>query len=423
VNRAWPFRGLPSESDFLWAAGIEDTFISAPHPTTGRILDEYELTEHYLRWEEDFRLLNELGVPFARYGIPWYRVNPRPGEFDWDWTDRVLDRLVNAHRIEPIVDLVHYGTPLWMERAFLEPDYPQRVAEYAQAFAERYRGLCRWYTPLNEPRVNAWYAGRLGWWPPYGRSPRAYTRVLTAICKGICLTQRAIQTVDPEALFVHVDASDLYVPAAEDDAELSAIAAAWQDRVYLPLELVMGRVEANHSLVDWLSSQGFPDADYDWFRGHGVRPDILGYNMYPMFSRKIVTRDRQGAAGVRVRIRRCWTETLEEISRQYAARYDLPIMITETASSGSFKRRIAWIEESAVLVERLRAEGIPIVGYTFWPLFSLVAWAYRNSTRDVSHYLFDIGLWDLAAGRDGLDRKHTPVVDAFKGIVAKPLTA
>ena len=77
---------------FIWAAGIEDTFIAAPHPVTGRILDEYALTEHYDRWEEDLQLIAGLGVSAARYGIPWYRVNPRPGEFDWSWTDGVIER-------------------------------------------------------------------------------------------------------------------------------------------------------------------------------------------------------------------------------------------------------------------------------------------------------------------------------------------
>src|SRR5437868_1008979 len=85
---------------FIWAAGIEDTFVAAPHPATGRILDEYALTEHYDRWEEDLKLLAHLGVSAARYGIPWYRVNPSPGQFDWSWTDRVLERLVGVHKIE-----------------------------------------------------------------------------------------------------------------------------------------------------------------------------------------------------------------------------------------------------------------------------------------------------------------------------------
>src|SRR2546421_6975385 len=92
--------GFTSGDRFIWATGIEDTFIVEPHPRTGRTLDEYELTEHYDRWEEDLQLIADLGVPAARYGIPWYRVCPEPGRYDWSWTDRVLDRMVNTHRVE-----------------------------------------------------------------------------------------------------------------------------------------------------------------------------------------------------------------------------------------------------------------------------------------------------------------------------------
>jgi beta-glucosidase len=51
---------------FRWLAGIEDTFITAPSPKTGRTLDEYELTEHYDRWDEDIGLLASLGLRSAR---------------------------------------------------------------------------------------------------------------------------------------------------------------------------------------------------------------------------------------------------------------------------------------------------------------------------------------------------------------------
>src|SRR5437868_6174435 len=108
MRRSHPPPAVPGPDDFLWTVGIEDTFITAPHRLTGRILDEYTLTEHYTRWEEDLRLMADLGVPAARYGIPWYRVNPRPGEYDWSWSDPILERLVLTHRIEPIIDLVHY---------------------------------------------------------------------------------------------------------------------------------------------------------------------------------------------------------------------------------------------------------------------------------------------------------------------------
>src|SRR5687767_3888195 len=117
-------RPLLESSEFLWATGIEDTFITAPWPATGRTLDEYELTQHYERWEEDLGLMASLGVRIARYGVPWHRINPAPGEWRWEWADRPLDRLLELG-VEPIVDLVHYGLPAWIEGAYLNPRYPE----------------------------------------------------------------------------------------------------------------------------------------------------------------------------------------------------------------------------------------------------------------------------------------------------------
>src|SRR5258708_4513124 len=76
---------------FLWATGIEDTFITDPHRKTGRTLDEYELTQHYEKWREDVDLIASLGVAYARYGVPWYRIERTPGRFDFEFTDKVFD--------------------------------------------------------------------------------------------------------------------------------------------------------------------------------------------------------------------------------------------------------------------------------------------------------------------------------------------
>ncbi|HWI59985.1 MAG TPA: glycoside hydrolase family 1 protein, partial [Bacillota bacterium] len=66
---------LREPNSFFWATGIEDTFITAPWPGTGRTLDEYELTGHYARWREDIELMASLGVRTVRYGVPWHHVN------------------------------------------------------------------------------------------------------------------------------------------------------------------------------------------------------------------------------------------------------------------------------------------------------------------------------------------------------------
>ena len=129
--------------EFLWAVGIENTFV--PQTRAGhRRLDEYELMGHYRHWRQDLDLAADLGVSPIRYGIPWYRVNPSPGQFDWSWTDAVLEYLVGAKGLTPIIDLMHYGTPLWLDNQFVNASYPRRVAEYAARFAERYASLVRY---------------------------------------------------------------------------------------------------------------------------------------------------------------------------------------------------------------------------------------------------------------------------------------
>ncbi len=415
-----PFPSVaPGSTDFIWATGIEDTFISQPDRRTGRILDEYVLTQHYDRWEEDLSLITALGVPAARYGIPWYRVEPEPGVFDWTWTDRVLETLVNRHGVEPIVDLMHYGTPDWLEGAFLNPDYPARVAEYARAFAEQYRGLCFWYTPLNEPRVNAWYTARLGWWPPYRKTWSDFAAVLVALSRGIVETQRAIAEVEPGAVFVHVDATDLYKTA---DATLVEETAIRQELVFCALDLVQGRVDETTALYAWLRRHRISVESLEWFLQHPVKPHIIGYNTYPMFSEKHVQRDALGRMQVRSKF--CDAETFAELTRMYARRYGLPVMCTETASTGPPWKRARWIADSVQRVYDLRAEGVPVVGYTYWPLFSLVSWAYQRGELPKDRYLIHMGLWDLRPDPEhpgALLRKPTPAVDAYKCVVAAPV--
>ena len=72
---------------FTWATGIEDTFIQHARPRL-RALDEYELTQHYKLWESDIDLVAETGVHAVRWGIPWHIVQPAPGQWDWEWTDK-----------------------------------------------------------------------------------------------------------------------------------------------------------------------------------------------------------------------------------------------------------------------------------------------------------------------------------------------
>jgi beta-glucosidase len=400
--------GVPDfakSNGFIWATGIEDTFLPEPHPKTGRILDEYSLSEHYSRWKEDLGLMPELQVSAARYGLPWYKLSPSHGNWDWSFADGAIDALT-AYGIEPIVDLVHYGTPEWMEGSFLNPDYPSYVAEYASEFASRYKGRVRWYTPFNEPRISAYYSGKLGIWPPHGRGWKGFVSVLTQICKGIVLSDKALKAVDPEIVHCHVDATDIYEPTDQNAVE---VAAERQEIVFLALDLLTGRFKgADHPLYGWAIRHGLSPSDLEWFQANRCTPDVLGINLYPLFSLKSVKR-----TGNRVSMRMPYAagrEIVERLGHSYWERYRIPLMVTETASAGSVERRAKWLNESVAACRKLRSQGVPMIGYTWWPMFSLVAWAYLGSHRDISNYLVRMGLWDLDAD---LNRVPTRLVDLF----------
>jgi beta-glucosidase len=397
---------------FVWATGIEDTFITAPWPATGRTLDEYALTDHYARWREDLDLMASLGVGAARYGVPWHKVNPAPGAWEWSWADEPLERLLELG-IDPIVDLVHYGTPPWIEDAFLNPDYPQRVAEYAARLAERFRGRIRWYTPLNEPRITAWYCGRLGWWPPFKRGWRGFVSVMLGVCRGIVATAHALHGVDPEIVLAHVDATDLYL-APPDDRALQDEAARRQEIVFLALDLVAGRVTEEHALWEWVQRQGATQEALDHFQERPVGLDVVGINLYPMFSEKHLIRT---ASGTRIRMRYALGEITNRLATLYWERHRRPVFVTETAARKA--GRAKWLADSVAACVRAREAGIPVIGYTWWPMFALVAWAYRQGSRDPAAYLEQMGLWDLdSTPENNLARRPTPMVEAYRALIS-----
>lgn len=405
-------RPFQQPDSFVWAAGIEDTFITEPWPATGRTLDEYELTQHYERWPEDFALLAELGITHARYGIPWHRINPHPNAWHWDFADQTLDSLIGLG-IEPIVDLVHYGLPRWITGAYLHPDFAKFMAEYASRAAERFKGRIQLWTPLNEPRVTAWYCGKLGWWPPFARGWRGFLQVMLGVCRGIVETTRAIRAADADNVIVPVDATDLYESA---DPALAEEVFRRQEMVFLALDLVSGRVDARHSLHAWLLKNGVTDEDLEWFRDRAVEHEVIGINLYPLFSRKILSR----SPSLRMRMPYASADIVDRLAELYHSRYGVPIFISETASLGSVARRAKWLEDSVAAVRRARARGIPLAGYTWWPLFALVTWAYRQGTKPPEHYIRQMGLWDLEANESkGLARVRTPLADQYSELAAR----
>ncbi len=400
--------------DFLWASGIENTFVPQTRPGH-RALDEYQLMGHYEHWREDLALARELGVGAMRWGVPWYRVEPLEGEFDWRWTDAVIPYMVEELGIIPIIDLMHYGCPFWLRREFASAEYPEAVAAYVGAFATRYRGLVRWYTPLNEPIVTALFCGKRGVWPPYLRGDSGYVRILLQVIRGIERTCETLRAVDPGCVLVHVEASGLSRTARED---LAAIAMEEQSRSFLPYDLLAGQVGPEHPLFPWLVRSGASPDELADIAAAGIPMDVLGLNFYPQWSTTQLYIDRRGRLAYRP-VEQDGSGFVSLIE-SYFQRYRVPIIVTETSARGPEDVRARWLEASVAAIRKLRARGVPVVGYTWFPLFTMVDWRYRFGRGPVEEYRLDLGLYTLGGEQRWT---ATPLVEQFRSYVADPESA
>jgi len=373
-----------------FGVGIEDTFI--PQEGVGRRkLDEYELTQHYHRWREDLKLAADSGATLIRWGVPWYLLEPVDGQFDFGWLDQVIPTFSELG-LEVVLDLMHYGTPLWLENSFLNPQYPELVARYAGAITQRYPQI-KAITPLNEPMVNAIWCGRDGRWPPYLHGHSGFVAVLMQLAAGMVRTQQEIARLRPDMTFVHVDAGFIF----EENGPGGLSLADGNEWRFLALDLITGRVDAEHPLFSYLLEHGACQADLDWLRRNAITPDVLGINYYPAFTKQRVTGD--GAESP------VWAgaEGLVAFATAYYRRYELPLAITETSlATDDVVAKTAWVDAMIDTVSRLRSDGVPIVA-TFWfPMLDLYDWSYREGTEPADYYLMRFGLVDLQRGPDNV---------------------
>lgn len=402
---------------FLWAGGIEDTFIPQTRPGH-RPLDEYELLDHYGKWEEDTDLIPRLGLKAIRWGVPWYKVEPSPGKFDWTWTDVVISTMVEKHRVLPIIDLMHYGCPLWLQKEFANRDYPRYVSDYAAEFASRYKHLVKWYTPLNEPIINSMMCGLRGLWPPYLKGDRGYLRIMLQLAKGIVRTVKNIKAIDPSAVMVHVEATGLNRTVSDD---LRALAREEEMRGFLCFDLISGRLDHNHELFSWLVRNGAVPESLIELENSRCELDVIGLNFYPQWSTRQIYIDKRGRLAFRETEQE--GEGFEELILKYFNRYNAPIMITETSAVGSDEVRSRWLEKSVASIKKMRESGVPVIGYTWFPMFTMIDWRYRFSQEPLENFYLELGLYRLNREQSGPRWIETPLVEQFKACIADPLTS
>ncbi|HYD11547.1 MAG TPA: family 1 glycosylhydrolase [Allosphingosinicella sp.] len=347
----------------------------------------------------DLALIEALGIRTLRFPILWESVAPlRPGLCDFSRTDARLGEL-QTRGIEVIGGLLHHGSgPAYTE--LLDPDFPAKFADYAACVAERYPQIRRW-TPVNEPLTTARFSCLYGHWYPHRRDYPAFLRALFNQCEGTRLAMAAIRRVIPGAELVQTeDIGKVFATAPLADQAVHE-----NERRWLSLDLLAGRVTPTHVFYPFLVEAGIGAAEIAAFADGDAAPDLIGVNHYLTSERfldhrtslypdlvpggngrdvyvdaeAVRVRNLAGACGLEARLHETWD------------RYRIPLAVTEVHHGCTREQQLRWFAESWTAAQRARQAGVALEAVTLWSLFGAMDW---RSLLTREEFAYDAGALD-----------------------------
>lgn len=393
------------------------------------VRDQLAETGHFGRLA-DFERIAALGLKTLRYPLLWESVCPeRPDAFDWDAHDRRFAKLRDLG-LTPVVGLVHHGSgPRYT--GLLDPNFPQLLAAYAAKAAARFPWVEN-FTPVNEPLTTARFSGLYGHWWPHRRDDRSFLLALVHQCAATLLAMEAIRKVTPRAKLVQTED----VGKTFSTPLLSYQADYENERRWLSLDLLCGKIDSRHPWWAILRRNGVPESRLSLFLERPCPPDIIGVNHYLTSERYLDEETRaypahlhggngrhiyadaeavriaalEGKTGVAPRLREVWD------------RYGRPIAVTEAHHGCTRDEQLRWLIEVHGAASALALQGVDIRAVTIWSLFGAYDWNSLLVRKD-GHYepgVFDVrsaeprptALARAAAALAAHRRYDHPVLDA-----------
>jgi dTDP-4-dehydrorhamnose reductase len=380
----------------LWG-GVECTLVRIGQ----RYRNQLEETGHLHR-ASDLDMVKALGIPTLRYPVLWEAIAPgHPDRCDWRWHDVRYARLRDLG-IRPIVGLLHHGSgPHYTN--LLDPAFPGLLARHAERVAERYPWV-NLFTPVNEPLTTGRFSGLYGHWYPHAADTGSFLRAVVLQCKATLLAMRAIRRRTPHAQLVQTEdvGKTFSTPALAHQANYE------NERRWLSLDLLCGRVDKTHPWHALLLDHGISRADLDLLREGDAAPDLIGVNHYLTSERYLDeaahaypaclhgSNGQQSYAdveAVRIDLPRNELGPKARLAEVWH-RYGRPMAVTEVHHGCSRDEQLRWLAEVWTAAQDLNAEGQDIRAVTLWSLFGAVDW---NSLLVAQQGFYEPGAFDIRA--------------------------
>jgi dTDP-4-dehydrorhamnose reductase len=363
-----------------------------------RYFDQTRRNGHHLR-QDDMERLADMGVRKVRFPVLWESVAPKDlRSANFEFCDERLRRLKDLG-IAPIIGLLHHGSGP-PGNTLDAPGFAEHLAEFARLVAERYPWV-EYFTPVNEPLTTARFCGLYGHWYPHGRSTECFLKLLMAESRATLHAMRAIREVIPHAKLMQTE---------DFGRTFSTSRLAYQrdyenERRWLSVDLLCGRVDREHALWDHLVEMGVSTRELDELASAPCPPDIIGIDYYLTSDRFLdhrVERYPKHLIGGNeyepyvdveaVRVRSQGIVGHEAVLAEVWERYALPVAFAEVHVGCTREEQLRWFRAAWQAAVRNRERGVDVRAVTLWAAFGSTDWNVLL-TQETGHY--EPGAYDI----------------------------
>ncbi|EAC9982115.1 glycoside hydrolase family 1 protein, partial [Listeria monocytogenes] len=402
---------------------------------------------HYV--EEDIALLKEMGLQCFRFSINWARLFPRGDEKEAnqegiDFYHRLIDGLIAA-KIEPIVTISHYETPLflateyggWKNRALI--DFYER---FAKVVLERFHSKVKYWMTFNEIN-SAFHFSALSQGMVNSTGASDFTNVIQAWHNQFVASSKAVKIgheLNPE---LQIGCMIIYATTYSIDANpVNQVATMIHNQAF------------NYYCADVQVRGKYPSFTDRLYKEHGVNKedleiteedltliaehtvDYVGFSYYMSSAVDITTEEAdevQGnlLGGVRNPFLEAsewgWQidpEGLRIALNELYDRYQKPLFIVENGlgaidtfnEEGKIEDdyRIDYLRRHIEAMGEAIADGVDLIGYTPWGCIDLVSASTGEMSKRYGFIYVDFD----DEGNGTMDRSKKKSFDWYKQVIA-----
>jgi len=362
--------------------------------------------DHYHRYEEDCRLMRDLGVRNYRLSLAWPRILPdggrRVNQLGVDFYHRLFDAL-ERHGITPWVTMFHWDTPLaleknggWRRRATVDA-----FARYADVIVKEFGARVKNWITLNEIPcfTSLAYGGDLDKAPGIVETPKMVNQTVHHAVLAHGHGVRAVREHGGRGARVGLtDNSSIFIPIEETERDIAAARRAFA-QTNAP---ILGVISTGSYSPDFLRACGAdrPVVGRGDLKLISLPTDFLGMNIYRgQFARAAKTGGFEVLPfppGYPQTTLTGWLKTAPQAmywGTRFAAELSRAkeIYITENGYGAVEEpnargeiidlHRRDYLRQYLIELRRAIGDGIPVKGYFAWALLDNFEWADGYSIR------------------------------------------